>query len=127
MGAGKQRLWSWAVKGSPHRCSPDPAPLAEGRRRRRRVIARKEAPSGASYITLLPAHRSDRRSASTLEYARSRIVREAKCDAPQARPPVPNVPCIGDEGSLPIFTDIASRKDAVSDAVIIAAEYTSEV
>ena len=78
MGAGKQRLWSWAVKGSPHRCSPGPASLA-GPRRRRKMIACKEALSGASYLarkrfralpTLLQflssTSRSDRRSAETL-------------------------------------------------------------
>jgi hypothetical protein len=29
MGAGKQRWWSWAVTGSPHRCSPELASLAD--------------------------------------------------------------------------------------------------
>jgi class 3 adenylate cyclase len=28
MGAGKQRWWSWAVTGSPHRCSRGPTSLA---------------------------------------------------------------------------------------------------
>ena len=73
MGAGKQRWWSWAVTGSPRQCSPGPASLA-GPRRRRKMIACKEALSGASYITILPGlpqflsstSRSDRRSAETL-------------------------------------------------------------
>jgi hypothetical protein len=48
MEAGKQRWWSWAVTGSPHRCSPDRGSLASPRRRRK-MVAWKEALSGASY------------------------------------------------------------------------------
>jgi hypothetical protein len=89
------------------------------------MIACKEALSGASYIAVTPGISIGPKVREHSEYARSRIVREARC-APQARPPVPNVPCIGNEGSLPIFADIALRKDAVSDAVITAAPYASE-
>ena len=58
MEAGKQLCWSWAVTGSPHRCSPDLASLAD--RSRGSAFG-----CFLHYCSTRPS-RSDRRSAVTL-------------------------------------------------------------
>jgi hypothetical protein len=65
MEAGKQPLWSWAVKGSPHRCSPDPGSLAA------QGVDVDDRLQGTAFGRFLPiitvgSSRSDGRAVSTL-------------------------------------------------------------